>query len=301
VAWRTFSKHISDEAEPSRVGALSRITHVIAVVGCQRSGTTLTGQIVGSHPHALLVDEMDGLYSWFHADADGQAEAQGLASAMLERAAGKYSDPSPRFEACDGRMALASSITSLVLKAPNLTYDYEKLARVPVRLTAVYPVRDPRAVAFSMARLGTIDFVGNQLRLLEQRPQIASRFQSERQVMSDEAAPLWMRHAAIWRIKSGLGPQFERAGISVYQFRYEDLVSEPKIASARLLNACDLPALGDAWRPETAYLGHGPGGTDRTRPVDRASLLEWRSHYDTRQQDDILRAAGELARRFGYV
>jgi hypothetical protein len=280
---------------------LSSITHVVAVVGCQRSGTTLAGQIVGSHPQALLVDETDGLYAWFHAEADGHAEAEGLAAAMLESAAAKYRDPSVRFEKCDVRGALASSITTLVLKAPNLTYDYEKLARLPVRVTAIYPVRDPRAVSFSMARLSTVDFVGNQLRLLEQRPEVASRFQRECRTMSDGAAPPWVRHATMWKIKSGLAPQFERAGMNVYQFRYEDLVRDPGAASIRLTSACDLLALGVAWRPEAAYVGHGPGGTDRTRPVDRASLREWQSHYDARQQADILRAAGELARSFGYV
>lgn len=46
----------------SRTGFWDGIERVVAIVGCQRSGTTLTGQIVGAHPQAFLVDEFDGLY-----------------------------------------------------------------------------------------------------------------------------------------------------------------------------------------------------------------------------------------------
>ena len=30
---------------------------LVFIVGCQRSGTTLTGQILGAHPNAILLDE----------------------------------------------------------------------------------------------------------------------------------------------------------------------------------------------------------------------------------------------------
>lgn len=31
--------------------------HIVVIAGSQRSGTTLVGQILGSHPNALLIDE----------------------------------------------------------------------------------------------------------------------------------------------------------------------------------------------------------------------------------------------------
>ena len=38
------------------------IERITIVTGCQRSGTTLTGQILGAHPSAFLIDETDELY-----------------------------------------------------------------------------------------------------------------------------------------------------------------------------------------------------------------------------------------------
>ncbi len=35
---------------------MKNITYVI-IAGCQRSGTTLTGHIIGAHPNAILIDD----------------------------------------------------------------------------------------------------------------------------------------------------------------------------------------------------------------------------------------------------
>ena len=69
----------------------------VFVIGCQRSGTTLTGQILGAHPNAVLLDEPDGIYPWFAAlDPKDPFGGDGL-SAVLEKAATKYADPEQRF------------------------------------------------------------------------------------------------------------------------------------------------------------------------------------------------------------
>ncbi len=166
---------------------LDAIRRVIAVVGCQRSGTTLTGQILGAHPEAVLVDEYDGLYPWFHAQTSDPANAGALAQAMLEAARAKYREPAERFREVDGRIVLSPAVGVLVLKAPNLTYDDDAFVRLGVPATIVYPVRDPRAVVASMERLSDIDFVGNQVRLMTERPRIAERYADDLRTMADAA------------------------------------------------------------------------------------------------------------------
>ena len=69
---------------------IPKARRLVVVVGCQRSGTTLTGQLLGEHSGAVLLDEPDGLYPWFHAMASRRAEADALAAAVLERALTKY-------------------------------------------------------------------------------------------------------------------------------------------------------------------------------------------------------------------
>ncbi len=277
---------------------LAGIQRIVAVVGCQRSGTTLTGQLLGAHPEAILLDEWDGLYPWFHAQAAGPAES--LAQAMLHAAAAKYADPGSRVQVRDGRAALAPGITTLVLKAPNLTYDDGKLAQLPVPVAVLHPVRDPRGVVASMARLDGIDFVGNQMRLMQQRPATAAEYAAELRVIADPDQPVWVRRAVVWRVKSGRAAAFAGHGIPTCQFRYEDLTAGPEAVVADLLRTCGLPSSSAALCAHESYRGRGPGGTDRTRAVDSASLRAWDGVLDAAQQADVLRAAGPLAAEFGY-
>jgi hypothetical protein len=281
-------------------GPLGTIRRVIAVVGCQRSGTTLSGQILGAHPQALLVDEYDGLYRWFHAQTNDPANADDPAHTMVEAARAKYREPAARFRAADGRVALAPAVSVLVLKAPNLTYDDDAFARLGMPATIVYPMRDPRAVVASMKRLSHIDFVGNQMRLMCERPRIAERYACDVRTLQDAAVPPWVRQATVWRVKSGRAPDFEARSLKVSRFRYEDLVHEPDAVIARVLADCELTPSGCVERWTSAYTGTGPGGTDRTRAIDASSLASWRAVLSPAQQSDVLAAAAPLAAANGY-
>ena len=126
---------------------------IVAVVGCQRSGTTLTGQILGAHPNAVLLDENEGLYPWFRAKLAGGQGLDRKFQAMLARVLKKYRNPWNKFGERGDKLRLLPHITTLVLKAPNLTYDYTALMNFPAPVSIVYPVRDPRSVVASMIRL----------------------------------------------------------------------------------------------------------------------------------------------------
>jgi len=280
---------------------IESIQHIIAVVGCQRSGTTLTGQILGAHPKAVLIDEPDGLYPWFHAMAEGRSDAHRLAATMFHRAGAKYRDPRSRFNDREDGRVLSAAISVLVLKAPNLSYDFEKLAALPVPLNIVYPVRDPRAVVASMARLRHIDFVGNQLRHIEERPSVAAELEAERQALADDRKPPWVRYATVWKVKSGLAPRFRQFGLPVHQFRYEDLVQDPDSVVRDLSHCCGLDDSTLLTGFNGVYVGYGPGGTDRTREIDQAVLRNWNACLDAEREADVLSVAGPLARSFGYV
>ncbi len=281
-------------------GPLRAIQRVIAVVGCQRSGTTLTGQILGAHPEAVLIDEPDGLYPWFHAQAGDPANAGGFAQAMLELARAKYRAPDRRFRGANGATGLAPHVGFLVLKAPNLTYDDEAFPRLGVPVTIVYPIRDPRAVVASMARLGAVDFVANQVRLMRERPRIAERYERDLRVLVDGGASLTARRAVLWRVKSGRAPDFEARRMRVSRFRYENLVRRAQDVIAHVARDCELPASSmlDDWN--SAYTGFGPGGTDRGRAIDTSSLVSWTSLLSAQQCAEVLEAAQPLAELHGY-
>ena len=279
---------------------LENIERLVVVVGCQRSGTTLTGQLLGADSSALLIDEFDGLYPWFHAVID-DADDKGVKGArMLAQAAAKYRTEDERFCRIGGNLRLASHVKVLVLKAPNLTFDQAEIARAPLPVTIVYPVRDPRAVVASMAMLSDIDFIGNQLRLIAERPVVTARHGAEVVRLGDDRIPLWIRQTILWKMKSDQREYFDREGLYVHWFRYEDLIGGPSDVLAPVLEMCGLDPHG-ASRAYCIYVGYGPGHTDRTRPVDATSIAKWREVLTPAQQADIMRAAEPLAGRIGYA
>lgn len=87
---------------------------VCAIVGSQRSGTTLMGQILGSLPGALLIDEDDGLYDWTSAWLKSSDAKAVLLERAMDRASRKYHN--------SDQTAVASP-ELLNLKAPNLTFN----------------------------------------------------------------------------------------------------------------------------------------------------------------------------------
>ena len=120
------------------------------IAGCQRSGTTLTGQIIGAHPKAMLIDEPDGLYNWFKNQDQMSGESGIMFQRLVEKADKKYRPRFKRLRKKDGK--LKPEIDHLVLKAPNLTYNFVKLSRLKKDVSILYPIRDPRSVVASMAR-----------------------------------------------------------------------------------------------------------------------------------------------------
>ncbi len=279
------------------VRGLPSIRRLVAVIGCQRSGTTLVGGLLGAHRNAFLIDEYDGLYEWFAAQAAGDDQADALLADMLARASAKYATPHAR----TGAAGLGPAISHLVLKAPNLTYAREALARFPVQVSIIYPVRDPRAVVTSMARLSHIDFIGNQLRLLDDHPEMVHSFAEERGRLADATLGATARRATIWRLKSDLARWWGEAGLQVRQFRYEDLVADPSGVLASLERHACLAESRPSARPEDAYVGVGPGGTDRTRAVDRISADGWRAELSPSEESEVFAFAGPAAAKFGYA
>jgi hypothetical protein len=216
----------------------------------------------------------------------------------------KYRSPASRFKLCAGNAILEPQITTLVLKAPNLTFDYHTLGLCGVPVSVVYPVRDPRSVVASMMRLQNeknhADFASRQLQLLDRQSGSNSDFSLEREMLACESKPIWIRCANVWKIKSGLAPKFQEAKLAVYQFRYEDLIRRREIVG-ELLRHCGLSGNGAALNPASEYKGKGPGGTDRTRSIDDQSIQNWSDCLDLSKEVDVMQASHPLAKRFGYL
>lgn len=280
---------------------IASMTHTLLVLGCQRSGTTMTGQILGAHENAILIDEFEGLYPWFHAVADQAEGAAQHTDKVLRKSAEKYKNLGSKYTEENGQIKPASHISHTVLKAPNLTFEEPKITNLKGQLRIVFPQRDPRAVVSSMLRLSHIDFVGNQIRRLQSAHHVIDAFEDDCAVLFDDTQPIWVRAAKIWKIKTGLSAHFAAKGHPVLPFKYEDLVATPDSVIPQILEFCDLPVSETALHPEALYTGEGPGGTDRTRRIDTQALERWRKDMTPDQTRDVLHATAPLAEELGFV
>ncbi len=277
---------------------LEAIKRLVIVVGCQRSGTTLLGQVIGAQPGCVLIDEFEGLYPWFHAVADQMPDAQMLTAKLIAQAREKYGDFARRF--VEHGAGLDAAVETLVLKAPNLTFEAAKVAGLGLPVYVIYPVRDPRAVVASMLRLKNINFVENQRRFLQGHPKLITDYQSAFGVIDDDTSPLWKRAAKVWMIKSDLAQIFVDQALPLLQFTYEDFVAAPFEWTDKIRTYCNLNGAGAACAHQGVYIGKGPGGTDRQRPVDAISLRHWQQDLSADLAANILAASQPVATRFGY-
>lgn len=271
----------------------------VFVIGCQRSGTTLAGQILGAHPRGVLLDETDGIYPWFDdLDPETAGDLPGLGP-VLRRAGAKYSEAEARVRFADPE-SLAPQVSHIVFKAPNLTYAFARIARlaVPVRIVAL--VRDPRAVVASMTKLAHIPMVENQMRRIEADPDLCARFHRELADLRRPDTGQHIKRAIIWRIKSGMGADFSALDLPCHRVRYEDLVACKTETVAALQRATGLPPSDRMLAHHQVYRGTGPGGTRRTRGVDASSLHLWQDVLDAAQGAAVMTAAGALAQQLGY-
>lgn len=265
----------------------------VAVVGCQRSGTTLLSQMIGAHPSALLVDETDDLYEEialiFHA-RDERARND-LIGALCQRAAMKY-------RTIDALSPGRGTV--VVLQAPNLTWGHVEIANRLPDARVVYMLRDVRGVVASMQHLPQIPFVENQIKFFRRAGFIEKEFPDLWAKLMDGSVSKPVKMALVARIKMSLAQNFESAGVPVRQVRYEDLVLRPKKTLSGVLHHVGLLFDEKCLSHGEILQGHGPGGTDRTRPVDAHSVSKWRTQLDPEMEEAIWAEVGEFYETLGY-
>ncbi len=281
---------------------LDSFKRLVLITGCQRSGTTLLGQIFGAHPNAFMVDEPDGLYRWFDAFVEQAPGTEMLWRKMLIAADEKHRPGHRRLKpVANGKPAeCRSGITHLVLKAPNLLYDYQAIAGLKLPVSVVYPVRDPRSVVASMTKLDHIPMIEKQVSLIRRHPDLAAELADDLNQLTDEAVPVHVRRAIVWRIKSTMQDRFEARGLPVLSFRYEDFVADAPAFCPRIAKHAGLTPDPAMLSHQSTYRGFGPGMTERARPVDGKSLATWSERLSSDQQQDILRITGAEMKALGY-
>jgi hypothetical protein len=259
-------------------------TRFVFVVGCQRSGTTLMGNMLGAHPAAILIDEDEGAYRLVSSIAEGQ-DTEPVLQSLLPRARLKYSD---------FRRAQSDTPSHVVLKAPNATFLVDALRRSTLPLSFVFAARSACEVVNSILGLVHVPMIENQRRRLAADPAMASRFAREIVLLGDPAISAHAKAATIWRVKTGFYREFCAPLCGALLVRYHELVEAPEAWSARMWAHVGLPHVGTAITHDRVMQGTAIGNTDRGRGVDTDSRTRWKQGLSTTQLLDIRAITGDL-------
>jgi hypothetical protein len=263
---------------PTEIGRPSRIV----ITGCQRSGTTLMGLILDSHPAIRHVDESD-----FYRNK-----------------------PRRLLRATRSKPVLSFKLPQ---ESANLELVQKKLGATDI----VWMVRDPRDVVASMCRLMMrltpslslqVTWAGafapvEITRMLERYPPDA--FADIQPLLARYhgilAIPATHRsdeeHAFVgalcWKLKQrGLGIWQRQASVAVHVVRYEELVRNPAAALRDLMQDLGLRWSSALLRHHRLHMGTSIGATRNDRAIDDDSVGLWAAFLTTSQ----LRVIGEVCR-----
>jgi len=280
---------------------LEKIKKIIIIVGCQRSGTTLISLILGAPKNTVLLDESDGVYSWFDMYIKKQPEAIKTLSGVFYNARKKYKDASERFFLDkDNNFYLSSQVEYLVLKSPNLTYKYDDFEKLNIPFCVVYAVRDPRAVVASMLELTHVD-IGSQLQLLKNSSSLSSEFKAETAILTNGDQQSYINFALLWKIKSSLFPRYVDRGLTTYLCKYEHLFDDTKVICKEMTDRLSIPFSETMLSHHSFYHGVAQGKTNRNRAIDGASISKWNTKLSEQQALDVVSISQNTMELLGYL
>ena len=255
----------------------------IFIGGCDRSGTTLLGSMLGAHPHhvtvpempfkfELLVDEHQGL-DQLHAnwrfriwEVNPPPVGNGLANeprVLVEELVSEYAKRVGKHDA-----------STWIDHTPGNSRFAWTLSQYFRDAAFVHLVRDGRAVAASLLRL---DWGPNDVA---------------------RAAHYWVEQVA-----HGLATELQRTIKPVVRVRYEDVVATPsatlEVLCGRLgVEYCASMAKASGFVvPATSKTTHRLVGSD----PDRSRAEAWRHELSRRQIEIFENIAGDMLVQLGYV
>jgi Sulfotransferase family len=279
-----------------------RVNPYVFIVGCPRSGTTLLGRIADAHPELAIVHESRWIPRCFeHREgltSDGRVTPSLVERLRDPRALKPFGIDDGEMEKlirdADGR-SFASFVTALFDrygdrrgktlvgdKSPGYVRYLPTLHELWPHAKVVHVIRDGRDVCLSV-----LDWQKG-----------ATRFSTFQDDPFTTSAVWWE-----WYVRLGLegGSQMGAGGL-YHELRYESLVADPELESARLCDFLGIPHDDAMLRFHEGRTRSKPGLSTKSSwlPVT-GGLRNWRQQMDP---DDVLRfeaAASELLGDLGYL
>jgi protein-tyrosine sulfotransferase len=217
----------------------------VLILGCQRSGTTLTYLIFNSHPQIKGIDETETGYSFPH-------------QSIL------YLNSLKNYVTC--------------LKLPNQTFNFEYINQHFPKTKIIIPVRNPYQVVSSMRsfRIKNKEKQGNWLNCYakDELIRLGDNFFPEILALNLDKLDEVSLGAYVWKYKNLVIDKYKQAGFDVFAFKYENLLNNPPQVISKILNFVGLDWDNIVLNHQKYYDGDGkryPGGTRGDRPINTSN------------------------------
>ena len=217
----------------------------ILILGCQRSGTTLTFLILNSHPQVKGIDETETGYSFPYQ------------SVLYRNSINNY---------------------STCFKHPNQTFNFKYITQHYPQTKIIFPIRNPYSVVSSMRSftVQTKAKQGNWLNCFakEELLGLDSSFLPDVLSLDLDSLDEISLGAYVWKYKNMALDKYKQAGFHVFAFRYEDLLDSPRKVITEILDFADLDWDDIVLNHQKYYDGEKkkyPGGTRGSQPINMSN------------------------------
>lgn len=262
VRWHAYALRWPFTVRNTAVVTASR--QVFFIVGCQRSGTTMLGLALDSHPLLTVHPERSSR------ELFGQ----------------RFEEP--------GRI--------VGLKLPMRTLQFHLLRRMYPEAKYLFLTRDCRGVIASMLQLqvaGKPWLKTHAVRELEHNLPFVVDWRLRKRLIAAyvrwRASGDWVSIAVLmfW-VKNHALNDYVREGLPVLHVSYDRLVATPSAGFAEILRFLDVEWHDAVLHHDKTHSGITTGGTDAARPIDGASASRWRDALDDATLEKIERTMNHL-------
>lgn len=250
------------------------------IIGCPRSGTSILGELIASHPDVSYIFEASNIWELAGAGIDGS-----------HRLTAEHATPRVKQKIRKWFEARQNGAAMVIEKCPRNALRVPFLRAVFPEAKLIHIVRDGRDVACSL----TAGMGGD--RWLHARP---IRW---KQIMAEHSGPV--RCAVGWRdiVETTLS---DLVDVPHHAISYEDLVHEPVRVAEGLLKYLELTpseAVTDFTKriqDRTAASYHARGQVEWYRADHPCRLGRWRYNLSQEQQRAIHELIGDTLTRLGF-
>lgn len=244
----------------------------VLILGCQRSGTTLTYLIFNSHPEVKGIDETETGYAFPH-------------QSVLYR------------------NSLRNYLTCL--KLPNQTSNFEYIIQHFPQAKILIPLRNPYRVVASMRafKINTKAKQGSWLDCYakDELLELSTFFPEIKSLKINQLNKIELG-AYIWKYKNLAIAKYRQAGLNVFTFKYENLLNNPCLVIGKILNFTDLKWDEIVLNHQQYYDGDDkryPGGTKGNRPIKSVNKQR-KLNLSRSEIESITSICKEQMADFGY-